>query len=173
MTHPIFPTLNRCRFRLRDPPSSQAMDNKVPGPTKRQRPASILRHVSTSPLPHSETWNSGRENIDNGDRAESGDEDVYSKRRRLSHRGRIALYRRNRRPRRFPSPIPEEDEDVGTLSISADGRPASTTRTTPAFESAPPTEPISAHRRSTLTRLEVHQIIGKEDVDGVLYHMMD
>jgi hypothetical protein len=54
------------------------MDNKVPTPTKRQRPASILRHTSTSPLPHNEDWNSGWENIDNGDRIEPGDEDVYS-----------------------------------------------------------------------------------------------
>jgi hypothetical protein len=118
------------------------MDNKVPGPAKRQRPASILRRVSTSPLPHNEDWNSERENIDNGDRIESGDEDIYSKRRRLSDGSRTALHRRNRRPRRFPSPIPGEDEDVGTLSISADG--GQSTRTTPTFESAPPTEPISA-----------------------------
>jgi hypothetical protein len=149
------------------------MDNKVPTPTKRQRPASILRHVSTSPLSHNEDWNSSWENIDNGDRIEPGDEDVYSKRRRHPDGVKTALYRRNRRPRRFPSPIPEEDDGVGALSISADGRPASTTRTTPAFESAPPTEPISPTGARRRPELEARQVIGKEDVDGVLHCMVD
>jgi hypothetical protein len=54
---------------------------------KRQRPVSpcsTVCHASASPLPQSKDVKSGRENIDSSDPDELGENDVRSKRRRLS-----------------------------------------------------------------------------------------
>jgi hypothetical protein len=93
---------------------------------------------------------------------------VKSKWRRLFDGlgGRIALNRRNKRPRRSPSTISEQDEDDGTLSISADDKLA--------LESASPTEPqLVSQVIDADCDWEARKIAGKEDVDGVLHYVVD
>jgi hypothetical protein len=163
---------------------ANGIGNKSPRTAKRQRSASppcnsILRRASTPPLPHNEDGKGSRENIDHSDPGESGDDDVWSTRREVSAPpgGRIAPNSRYKRSRRSPSPTSEEDaeeDDNGTLSSSTDGKLASTARTTPASESAPPTEPQLCPQVIDADRdWEVRQIIGKEDVDGVLHYLVD
>jgi hypothetical protein len=158
------------------------IDNtKLLHPTKRQRSASplcnsIFRHAGTPPLSYNEDWDGGRKNINNSDRIELEDDDMYFKRQRLSDTpgGRNSLNRRNERLQRCPSPISEEDEDDRTLSSSANGEPAGTTRATPAYEPTPPTEPqLCLQVIDDDQDWEVRQIIGKEEVDGVLHYMVD
>ena len=152
-------------------------------PAKRQRSASppcnsILRHASTLPPTHNKDGKDARENIDHSDPDESGDGGSWAKRRKVSAPlgGSIAL-RNSNGPSRAPSPIAEDDEDDGddgTESISADSNLASTTRTTPAYEPTPPTEPQLCPQVIDADQdWEVRQIIGKEDIDGVLHYMVD
>lgn len=129
---------------------------------------------------------SSQENIDCSDLDEMGDDDVRSKRQRLSAplSSRTVLNPYQKRSRRS-LPILEgddegededEDEDeVGPLSVSVDSKPASNARTAPAaFESPPPTEPkLAAQVIGANQDWEVRQIIGKEDVDGVLHYLVD
>lgn len=159
-----------------------SIDNtKSPRPAKRQRSASpscnsILLHAGMSPLSYNVGWNSGREITDNGDCIDSKDDDVYSKRRRLSDVPgvRTALKCCNKRLRRPLSPISEQGADDGPVSISADGGPTNTARTAPALESAPPRGPQLCPQVIDADKdRKVRQIIGKEDVDGVLHYWVD
>jgi len=84
-----------------------------------------------------------------------------------------------KRPQCSLSPISEYDdgdeEKERTLSISADSKPVSTASTGPtAFESLSPTEPqLAAQVINNNQDWEVCKIIGKEDVDSVLYYLVD
>jgi hypothetical protein len=79
---------------------------------------------------------------------------------------------RHNRSQRSPSLVSEEDD--GTLSSSASSKLASTARTSPASKTAPLTEPqLFPQAIDADQDWEVRQIIGKEDVDGVLHYMVD
>lgn len=127
-------------------------NNKPPHTTKRQRSAppfcnANLNHASTPPLPHNKDGKDSRENIRYSDRNEPGDEDIWSKRRKVS----TSL--------------------GGSIdSISANGNLDSTARTTPVFESSPPTEPFSTQVIDNNQTWDVRKIIGKEDVNGELHY---
>ena len=132
---------------------------------------SIRRQISTSPLLHNKDRQGNRENIDHSDLNKSGSCGSQSKRRKGSALpvGRTALNSGNKRSQRSPSPVSEEDEDDGTLSSSA-----STTRSTPVSESTPPREQqLCLQAIDSDQDWEVRQIIGKEDIDGVLHYMVD
>ena len=111
---------------------------------KQQRSVSPLftvYYTSTSPLLHSKDAKSSGGNINYRDPDESGDNDIRSKRQRLSAPlgSRTALNRYKIRSQHSFSLTLEEDR---TLSASIDSEPASTAGTTPAaFEPALPTEP--------------------------------
>ncbi|KAH6667669.1 hypothetical protein B0J14DRAFT_169312 [Halenospora varia] len=143
---------------------------------KRRRsisPRPTVYHLGTSPLPYSEDAKSHREYIDYSDPDDSGDDDVRSKRRRLSAPlgGRATLNQHKKRSPRFPSPTLEDELD-GTRIISADRKTVSTpTTTSAASESAFPIEPqLVAQVIDADQQWDVRRIIGKEDVDGVLHY---
>jgi hypothetical protein len=123
--------------------SDISVDNtKPPRITKRQRSTSprcdsILRRTSASPLTYNEDGKDSPENSNHSDSDESGEGGSWSKRRKVSAPPvcRTALNNRHKRSQRSPSSISEEDEDDGTLRSFA-----STTSSTPASESGPPTE---------------------------------
>lgn len=146
-------------------------NTKSPQTAKRLRPwSSIPPHTRTPPHPHNE--NVSRVNIDRSD-SDPGDGDSWSKRRILAAQpdGRTAS---NSLLQRSTPPNSEEDEDNGTLGSSPDSSAASTARTTPASESAPPAKPQLCLELSDANQdWEVRQIIGREDVDGMLHYMVD
>jgi len=141
---------------------------------KRQRsvsPDSVVRRASVSPLPHSKDAKRSRDNIDYSDPDEWADDDVQSKRQRLSTlSSKTALERYKNRSQHSSSPTSEEGD--GTLSASVDSKPTSTVGTTPAaVEPALPTEPRLVTQLLDANQIwEVRKIIGKEDVDGVLHY---
>jgi hypothetical protein len=149
------------------------MDNKVPRPTKRQRPASILRHVSTSPLPHNEDWNSGQEilimaiasSLETKMSIPSGGyfPTVAGLRYTAATDDRVVSHHQFRRKTRTS----------GLLASLRTADPPALLELprhlNPLLQRNPPL-PTGARRRP---ELEARQIIGKEDVDGVLYYMMD
>ena len=157
------------------------IDNKSPRIVKRQRSASppgnsLLHRASTPPPPHNEDGKSSKGNIDHSDPNEIGYDDVWSKRRKVSASlgGSISLHNSNGPSRSIPAPIAEDDGDDGTDSISTDSNLASTARTTPAFEDSPRAESQLCPQVIDADRdWEVRQIIGKEDIDGVLHYLVD
>jgi hypothetical protein len=157
-------------------------NNTSPHPAKRQRSASPRYnsnplHTSTPPLLYREDGKGSREDIDGSDSNESGDDDISSKRQKLSAPlgGMIALSGHNGRSRHSPSPISEDAKDDESERTSIDGNLASTARTTPvAFESASLTEPqLCPEVIDANQDWEVRKIIGREDVDGVLHYLVE
>jgi hypothetical protein len=134
-------------------------------------PLSTVRHASMSPLLHNKDAKRSRENIDYSDPDELGDDDVWSKRQRLSPlSGRTALKRHKNRSQHCPSPTSEEE---GTLSASVDSEPASTPGTpSAAFKPALPTE-LATQLLDANQDWEVRKIIGKEDINGVPHYLVD
>jgi hypothetical protein len=176
-------------FNLETPPilsnrTANKRDNYESTVTGKQQwsvsPRPAVRDTSKSPFPYSKDPKSSLENIDFSD-DESADDDVLSKRRRLSPPlgGSTVLNCYKKQPQRSPSPISEDDdkdeEKEGTLSISADCKPVSNASTGPAaFESVSPTEPqLAVQVIDDNQDWEVCKIIGKEDVDGVLHYLVD
>ena len=159
-------------------------NNTSPRPTKRQRSASPyyapnLCYINTTPPPHNENVESSTENADGSDSADSGEDNLLSKRRKLSDSpgGSTALNGRNGRSQHSPSSISEDQEDDrvdGSESVSVDDNLASTARTTPdVFESASLTKSqLSPDVNETSRDWEVREVIGKEYVDGVLHYMV-
>jgi hypothetical protein len=153
-------------------------DNKSLRIVKRQRSAppprnSILRRASTPPLLHNDDGEGSKENIDHSNLNKTGDDDVRSKRRKVSAPldGSIALHNSNGPSRCAPSSIAGDD---GTNSISMDSNLASTAKTTPAFEYAPQTESKLCPQVIDADRdWEVRKIVGKEYVNGVLHYLVD
>jgi hypothetical protein len=84
--------------------------------------------------------------------SETGDDDVWSKRRKVSL---IA-------------------GDDGTNSISTDNDLASTAETTPTFEYTRQTEPpLCPQVIGADQDWEIRKIVGKEDIDGVLHYLVE
>ena len=144
--------------------------------TKRQRSASppctsILRHTSTSPLLHSKDGQGRREIIDHGAAYKSGGGGSWSKQRKVSiaQVGRIVPNSDRKQSQRCPLPISEEYEHNRTF-----GSFSCTTRSTLVSESAPLIEPeVRPQMINADQDWEVRQIIGKEDINGVLHYLVD
>jgi hypothetical protein len=139
--------------------------------------SSILPYTRTSLLSQNEDRKRNRENIDHSDPDESGDGDSLLTRWKVSAPlgGKTAPNSRYKRSRRSPLLTSEEGAEVknddGTDNISMDTDLASTARTTPALESVPLSE--SQQLIDADSDWEVRQIIGREDVDGVLHYLVD
>jgi hypothetical protein len=186
----ILPTLfNRSADEPKDGDNDDG-DNDIenstsPRPAKRQRPASPrcepnLRHIGTPPLLHNEDENGSREDLDGSDFDDSGDDDISSKRRKLSDSlgGQTTFNGHSGQSRLSPSPSSEDGEDGEgdrSGSISAEDNLASTARTSPAaLDSAPLTEPqLGPEVIDANQEWEVRKVIGREDVDGVLHYLVE
>jgi hypothetical protein len=165
---------------------SNGIDNTTfPYPAKRQRSTSPRREpnlprTSIPPLLDNEDVERSTENIDDKDSDESGDDNFWSKRRKLSDSlgSRTTLSSQKEQSQHSPSSISDDLEDDGAdgaKGSSVDDKIASTVRTTPdVFKPAPPTEPQLCPEAIDANRdWEVREIIGKEYVDGVLHYMVE
>lgn len=174
------PTLPDCKANEHGDGDIGIDNSKFPRTAERKsappRCDSILGHASTLPPTHNKVGKDARENIDHSDPDELGDGGSWSKRRKVSALlgGSIALHNSNGPSGCAPSLIAEDDGDDGTESISTDNNFASTTKTTPAFEDSPRIEPqLCSQVIEADKNWEVREIIGKEDVDGVLHYMVE
>jgi hypothetical protein len=157
------------------------IDNKSLRIVKRQRSASppsnsTLRRASTPPLPHNEGGEGSRGNIDHSDPNETGEDDVWSKRRKVSAPldGSIALHNSDGPSGSAPAPIAGDNGDDGTNDISTDGNLTSTAQTTPELKDSPRTESQLCPQVINADRdWEVRRIVGKEEVDSVLHYLVD
>ncbi|KAH6704183.1 hypothetical protein BKA61DRAFT_183609 [Leptodontidium sp. MPI-SDFR-AT-0119] len=143
--------------------------------------SNIPPFVSASPdsisslLPRNEDEEGSRELVSHPGKARA--DDICSKRRKVSTpQGRWTVSSNN--PSQ-PSPSVsdgEEDseEDDRTLGTSLDARLTSSTRSTPASEVTSPTElEVCPVLTDVDPDWDVRAIIGKEDLDGVSYYLVD
>ena len=90
-----------------------------------------------------------------------------------------AQNRRHKRSRYSRSPTSEkdteeDDDDNKTFANSTGGEPPSTARTTPASETAPSIElQLCSQLINADQDWEIRRVIGKENVNGVLYYLVD
>ncbi|CZT11993.1 uncharacterized protein RAG0_15992 [Rhynchosporium agropyri] len=147
---------------------------------KRQRsnsPPSTSNSVDsiTSILPRSENEKGSRELARNSSKSRA--DDICSKRRKVSTpQGRWTISPNNPSQPSPPVSDSEKDseEDNRTLSISLDARLTSSTRSTPASEVTSPTElEVCPVLTDVDLDWDIREIIGKEDLDGVLYYLVD
>jgi hypothetical protein len=151
-------------------------NNTSPRPAKRQRPTSPrygpkVHCASTPSLSHNVDVEGSKENAD-GDSDGAGDENVPSKRRKLSDSpgGRTALSSHSPHvPHSRPSTSEDAKDDSESTCI--EGNPTTTARTAPASEPVSLAEPQLVTEAMDADReWEVLDILGREDIDGVRYY---
>jgi hypothetical protein len=147
---------------------------------KRQRSnsppsTSTSRDSITSLLPRNDDEEGSRDLI--SDSGEPRADDICSKRRKVSTtQGRRTVCCNDPSQPSGTLSVGDEDceEDDGTLSISLDARLTSSSRSTPASEVTSPTELEVCPMVTDVDQdWDVREIIGKEDLDGVTYYLVD
>ncbi|PVH67793.1 hypothetical protein DL98DRAFT_264836 [Cadophora sp. DSE1049] len=129
----------------------------------------------TSLLPRNEDEEGSRELITNSGKSRA--DDICSKRRKVStSQGRWKVSRNN--PSQSSPPVSDDDEDSegggGTFSISLDARLTSSSRSNTASGVTSPAElQVCPVVTDVDPDWDVREIIGKEDLDGVSYYLVD
>jgi hypothetical protein len=184
LSAPFNPSADKLKNGDNDSGNDGIDNNTSPHPAKRQRPASPhcqpnLHYNRTLQLPQNDDAESSIKYTDGSD-TKSGDEILWSKRRKLSsslgsrttpgsHNG----WSLHSAP--SSSEDPKNDGGDGSEAISIDNNLVSTTGTTlDVFESASLTQPQSCPEATDTNRdWKIRKIIGKEYVHGVLHYLVE
>ena len=162
--------------------SGNATGKTTPHQTKRQRsnpPPSTSTSTSgnliTSLLPRNDHEEGSRDIV--SDSGEPRADGICSKRRKFSTpqgRGTGCCNDPSQPSGTLSVANKDSEEDDGTLSISLDARHTSSSRSTPALEATSLAEvEVCPMLTDVDPDWDVREIIGKEDLDGVSYYLVD